>query len=313
LGSFATTGTVAVLLATFNGARYLNEQLDSLKSQSWSNIDVWVADDFSTDGSWKILEQAQRTWPKGQIFAFKGAKSGSPADNFRFLLTKVPSGYEYVAFCDQDDVWIPVKIENAIAAMGPAEMPEPMLHCSRTRLIDEMGAEIGLSTDFRKPPEFRNALVQNIAGGNTMVMNRAAFGLVKETASRTSFVSHDWWTYLIVAGAGGTILYSRQPDTLYRQHAGNSVGANLGIAAKLRRLIMLFQGRYRRWNDRNVAALTVCLDLLTPEAQTVLGCFVNARSGPPWRRLRNLRKSGVFRQTAGGNVALYLASILGLV
>jgi hypothetical protein len=77
LNGDATTGAVAVLLATFNGARYLNE-----------------------------LEQTQRTWSKGQFFIFKGAKSGLPADNFRFLLAKVPISYEYVAFCDQDDVWI---------------------------------------------------------------------------------------------------------------------------------------------------------------------------------------------------------------
>jgi hypothetical protein len=138
--------------------------------------------------------------------------------------------------------------------MGSAETQEPILYCSRTGLIDEMGTDIGLSVDFRKPPQFRNALVQNIAGGNTMVMNRAAFVLVKEAASRTSFVSHDWWTYMIVTGAGGAILYSCQSDTLYRQHAGNSVGSNQGIAARLRRLILLFQGRYRRWNDRNVSA-----------------------------------------------------------
>lgn len=312
LNGDATTGAVAVLLATFNGARYLNEQLDSLRRQSWSKIDVWVADDYSTDGSLKILEQAQGRWSKGKFLIIKGANSRSSADTFRYLIAKVPSRYQFVAFCDQDDIWIPEKIENAIAAIG-SKTPDPKVYCSRTRLVDETGTDIGLSAAFTKVPQFRNALVQSIAGGNTMVMNCAAFALLKETASRTSFVSHDWWTYMIVTGAGGKIIYSRQADTLYRQHSENSVGSNEGIAAILARFLWLLRGRFRGWNDRNVTALNLCRDLLTPEARAVLSAFEVARMGPPWRRIVNLRKSGVFRQTAGEHVVLYMASIFGLV
>ncbi len=139
------------------------------------------------------------------------------------------------------------------------------------------GTPIGQSPLFRKAPGFRNALVQSIAGGNTMVMNRAAFAIVRQSAERTSFVSHDWWCYMLVTGAGGRVIYSAEPHIGYRQHAGNVVGTNAGIFAKLARIRGLFGGRFAGWNARNIEALLRCRDLLRDDVVATIEKFDEAR------------------------------------
>ena len=105
----------------------------------------------------------------------------------------------------------------------------PLLFCSRTLTITESGTPVGMSPLFRRTPSFRNALVQSLAGGNTMVLNRAARDIVALASRRARFVSHDWWAYLLVTGAGGVVHYSAKPLVRYRQHAQNLVGANTSL------------------------------------------------------------------------------------
>jgi glycosyltransferase involved in cell wall biosynthesis len=302
---------IAILLATLNGAEFLGEQLASLANQTVPALDIVAADDGSVDGTVELLEEASRFWPKGSFRLIEGARAGSPAANFRHLILSLEGDYDFVAFSDQDDVWLPAKLEHAAKALG--EHDGPVVHCARTALIDRSGRSIGLSPLFRRTPDFRNALVQSLAGGNTMVMNRAAFALVRNASGRTSFVAHDWWVYQIVSGAGGTMLYSSSPDTLYRQHADNDVGANVGFIARVTRVGALLGGRFRRWNEVNLEALSRCEDLLTKQASCALRAFGAARSGRVLNRWRALKSSGAFRQTIAGQVSLYVACLLNLL
>ncbi len=119
------------------------------------------------------------------------------AENFRSLLTSSDVAADYFAFADQDDVWDKDKLSRAIGPVRETATETPALYCSRTRLVDESGQPIGFSPLFTRRPGFRNALVQSIAGGNTMVMNRAALSILAQSAQRTSpSRSPDWWTYL---------------------------------------------------------------------------------------------------------------------
>ncbi len=217
---------------------------------------------------------------------------------------------DFVAFWDQDDVWLADKTRVAVAALE-RHGRRPALYCARTIIVDAEGQELSRSPLFRRPPDFANALVQNIGGGNTMVLNRAAYDLVRQAALRTSFISHDWFAYLIVTGAGGHVIYDEHPHVRYRQHGRNLVGSNQGWDARLERIKAAFGGRFTRWNDGNVEALDVCRDLLTPTAAAMFDRFRHARSGPLLDRLVNLWRSGVYRQTALGQVSLYAAGLLG--
>lgn len=302
---------VMVLMAVYDGERFLDEQLLSIARQSFAAIDMLVSDDGSRDESRSILDSWRRRWDKGEFRIIDGPRSGF-AENFRHLILSAGNPPGYVAFADQDDVWDHDKIErqaNRLRLMSP---DVPVLSCGRTRITAEDGSFVGMSPLFSRPPCFRNAIVQSIAGANTMVLNGAAFRLVAEAARRSPFVSHDWWSYLIVSGAGGVVDYSAEPTISYRQHGANLVGANTSFSAQLRRIgAALFSDRFSNWNAHNLAGLSVCRDMLTDDAMDALSDFERSRSHPSvFTRLRALATSGIYRQTAFGQLSLYGACVL---
>jgi hypothetical protein len=152
--------------------------------------------------------------------------------------------------------------------------------------------------------------VQSIAGGNTMVLNRAATKLVADASRRTGFVSHDWWTYQIVTGAGGVVHYSPEPLVDYRQHAGNIVGPNASLQSRFARYRVLLSGGFREWTRANIDGLTRCSDLLTADALRTLDLIDKATEPGALSRLRNLARSGAYRQTVRGSIGLYLAALI---
>lgn len=299
-----------VLLATCNGAAWLDEQLLSLERQDWPVVHVLASDDGSTDATFAILQAWQARWSKGRFDIVSGPGVGF-AGNFRHLVQSVQPDAAFYAYCDQDDIWLPGKLRAAAAVLDGAD--SPALYCGRTIIANEAGAAQHPSQHFRAPPDFRNALVQSIAGGNTMVMNRSAFALVREAMRRTAFVSHDWFTYQIISGVGGRVHYSTEPQILYRQHGGNIVGSNSGLIPRLQRLVMGAGGRFSRWSEANISAMRACHDLLTPAALDTLDAFEKARKGSVLNRLRKLQQAGVYRQSVMGQILLYMACVLGKI
>ncbi|MDG4880371.1 glycosyltransferase family 2 protein [Mesorhizobium sp. WSM4884] len=297
---------VAVLMGTKDGAAYIGEQLDSLLAQSWPRVDLWISDDGSTDGTLAIVEAWRSRWNKGSLTVVEGPQKGFAA-NFRSMIIDPRIDADYYAFCDQDDVWEPDRLESAIRWMAGQDIETPLLFCSRTATISEAGVAVGFSPLFRRPPSFPNALVQSIAGGNTMLFNRAARDLLAKASARTEFVSHDWWAYLIVTAAGGKVRYEPRPLVRYRQHATNLVGANVSWKARFSRLGRLFKGQFSTWTDSNLRGLAVNRDLIARDAALCLRLFIRARKGSTFRRFSLLGKSGVYRQTLMGTLGLYLA------
>lgn len=300
-----------VMLAAYNGAGFLDEQLDTIEHQSFGRIDLRVSDDGSADGTADLVTARAGRWGRGSVTLTRGPGRGF-AENFRALLTSAPSGGDYYAFSDQDDLWDPDKFARAhaaLAGLGDA----PAIWCGRTRTVDRAGRPTGLSPLFPHPPAFRNALVQSLAGANTMVMNARAFALVAEASRRTGFLTHDWWAYLLVTGAGGQVIYTPDPAVSYRQHEANLVGENNSWAARLVRLRGLLAGRFRRYTDQNIASLGACLDLLAPENRALFQTFRESRAGGPLQRLRGVTRTGAFRQTGPGQAGLYAAALLGLL
>ena len=112
---------IAILLATYNGAKYLSLQLESLAAQSWPRIDIWASDDGSTDGSRMVLKAASAKWDKGGFVILDGPKRGSATANFRELILHAKGDYDFVAFADQDDVWLPWKLTRAVEALTKSD------------------------------------------------------------------------------------------------------------------------------------------------------------------------------------------------
>jgi len=302
--------SITILMATYDGADFLEEQLQSLVDQRWERINVLASDDGSTDATLAILKDWQGRWSRGRFEIVRGPGAGF-AENFRSLLCSSAFDADFVAFCDQDDVWGADKLCAAAARLGKVSPDCPALYSSRTEYISEDGVHLGYSPLFNGATSFRNAIVQNIGGGNTMVMNRAAFLLVGEGARRTGFVSHDWWSYLMVTGAGGRVIYDSVPRIAYRQHGGNLVGENTSIRAKIDRLKRMIAGQFSEWTERNTAGLNICADLLTPESRSILAAFTDAKRSGLIARIAAVVRLRLYRQTFTGNVGLYVQALIG--
>lgn len=302
---------VTILLGLWNGAAYLGDQLESFVRQGHRNWSLRIRDDGSEDEGPAIARRFAATMPGRDIQVYAGPRRGA-ARNFLSLLDFVPHGTDAIAFSDQDDVWLPGKLDRALERL--VEVPDgvPALYCGPTILTDASLKVRGHSPLFRHAPSFRNALVQSIAGGNTMVLNRAGFRLLRRAAEyRGPIPSHDWWAYQVITGAGGIVLYDREPQVLYRQHGQNLVGSNRGVRAGAQRLAGLAAGKLRRWSDQNIAALTGAAPLLTPGNHELLMQFSEFRKSSLPRRLSGLSRSGIHRQTRPGTVALWAAAAIG--
>lgn len=299
--------SIAVLLCTLNGERFLQEQLDSFARQWHEDTTLWASDDGSIDSTISILE-SYRVQSPNSTNILKGPGSGHTA-NFLSLACNSDITADYYAYADQDDIWEAEKLTRALGALAEVTPGRPSLYCARTRAVTIDGRPAGLSPLFTKPPSFANALLQNIGGGNTMVMNRAARELLVE-AGNIDVVSHDWWTYLLISAAGGEVIYDSRPSLQYRQHTSNIVGSNRGLRARIRRTHRALQNRSRDWNSTNIAALNTVRHLITEENLVILDQFSRARNAGLLSRVQGVLASGVYTQTLSGNMSLAAAALL---
>lgn len=300
--------TVAILMATKDGVAFLGDQLESIAHQTHENWVLWASDDGSSDGTRGLLNAFARE--RNQTVIIKEGPQRGACANFMALAADTTIDADYFAYADQDDIWYADKLARAIdwLSMVPAE--HPALYCGRTELIREDGVSYGFSPLFERAPDFRNALVQNIGGGNTMVFNRAAKRLL-ESVGPVEVVAHDWWTYQIVSAVGGPVCYDPKPAIKYRQHSANLVGSNLGWQARVARARMMLSGEFGRWNEVNIAALRALPSwMIGPGPNAVIERFARARSYSLISRLYYLWRSGVYRQNLIGNLGLLAATIL---
>ena len=296
------------MLGTKDGAAFLRDQLQSFADQSHENWSLVVSDDGSRDATREIIERFAAEHPQ-RVVVREGPRQGVTA-NFLSLATDPTIAARVFAFSDQDDIWHADKLTRALAFLATAPEGLPALYCGRTELMTEDGRCYGLSPLFRRPPSFRNALVQSLGGGNTMVFNRAAKALA-EAAGAQEVVLHDWWLYQLVSAAGGTVFYDARPMLNYRQHPTNLIGSNQSRQARLLRIRLMLSGRFRDWNETNIAALRRLPEqLITPDNRRVLELFAAARSAALPKRLACLWQSGVYRQTVLGNLGLLAAAVL---
>ena len=303
---------VAILMGTMNGARFLPEQLDSLAAQTHQNWVLIASDDGSADDTLRILKAYQASWLAGKVIIKEGPKCGFCA-NFQSMACDPGIRADYYAFCDQDDVWLPNKLEVAVANIAAhqvhKEVTLPYLYCGRTSYVSEKLEPIGISPLFVFPAKFRNALVQSIAGGNTMAFNQET-KLALEKVGMVDVPSHDWWLYLLVSGIGGEVYYDKVPQILYRQHDDSIVGENRSFTSKCFRAYTLLRGRFRNWNTRNIEALCIVNGVLTEDNQEILRLFKLMRSAKLIDRFRLMEVCGLYRQTWRGTMTLYLAALL---
>lgn len=287
----------------------LPSQLQSFSEQTLKPAHLIVSDDGSTDATREVITAWAKAQPNMALDIFAGPQRGA-AHNFLSLL-RLPIATDFLSISDQDDIWLPEKLAVAVKALSQLPASRPALYCGRTWEVGDDLRQRSLSRGAPHGASFAHALVQNIAGGNTMVLNKAGAEMVRTAALVTAeTVIHDWWIYQVITGIGGAVVFDDTPHMLYRQHSGNEIGANRGVRATLKRARALVSGQVSEWNSRNIAALGAIEDKLTPGNRAKLDAFNAARKLSPWKSFAAIRRAGLYRQGLSGQLSLYAAALL---
>ena len=213
---------VVVLMSTYNGERFVIEQLRSILDQLPEGGYILVRDDGSHDGTVAAVESLRDP----RIKVIPGPNLGFGKSFLTLLLAAAPDDADLVMFSDQDDLWLPGKIERAARALLPLR-DRPALYGSTQMLADQTLQPLHVTRRWPNPPSFRGALAENMITGCTAALNAPAAQLLKRAGVAEGVHFHDWWMYLVVS-AFGRVIFDPEPTLLYRQHGANQIGHGAG-------------------------------------------------------------------------------------
>lgn len=234
---------ILVLLSSYNGEKYLGEQLDSLVSQTGVHITILVRDDGSTDGTRELLEKYQEKFP-GKIIVDLADNVGCTGSFFALmkLAAEKYGDFDYYAFSDQDDVWLPDKLKVAASALDSIENHIKLYYCN-PQLVDSNLKPLH-STPLIAKRSLEEAFILQPCIGCSMVFS-------KDLLNKASMINpnktdiHDTWTYRVCLSLGGEIVFDHNALILYRQHSSNVIGRSQGFKTKWQRRLKKFFSTYR--------------------------------------------------------------------
>lgn len=231
---------ISILLASYNGEKYIAKQIESLLNQTEQRFVLYICDDCSTDRTYEIEKKYAEQYPEKIVLYRNEKNTGSAKHNFIRMMIEHKD--DYVMLCDQDDVWIPEKVEITLKKMQALEKEYgktmPLLVHTDLRVVNEKLQLIHpsfarmMNADYKKTL-FKNQIVQNTLTGCTVMYNKALAELI--IGEPKFMVMHDWWLMLI-ASCFGHIEALPIQTILYRQHGNNLVGTrnmkSIGFMAK---------------------------------------------------------------------------------
>lgn len=213
---------ILTLLSTYNGEKYIREQLDSLLNQKGVDIKILIRDDGSKDNTLAVLKEYQNVTEKVEII--ESDNCGSAQSFFELLMEafKRSKIYDYYAFCDQDDVWLEDKLKIAVSVLDEVPTDKPALYMGAYQMVDANLNKIP-TPQYDPILTLPAAMASNCATGCTMVFNKALLCTLVGYNSKDA-IMHDYWTYLVCLLIGGFVYYDKTPHILYRQHGNNVIG-----------------------------------------------------------------------------------------
>lgn len=305
---------VEIVLSTYNGGIFLPDQIDSILPQSHSDWRLLIRDDGSLDDSPAIaLEYAESRPDKIRLIDRPGENLGA-CQSFARLLQHADA--DYIMLCDQDDVWLPGKIEATLEKMHALEAQygkdRPLLVHSDFKVVDEnlhLLADSGWhyqKTDPRNGAFLNRLLVQNVATGCTVMLNRPLRDLALPVPPEA--IMHDWWLAL-VASAFGKTGFVIDPLLLYRQHHLNAVGAkSWGVGRFLQQLYSPeeFRDAFLQTQQQAGAFLDRYHDRLSPEDRQMVRAFSQLDSLGFFAKRFSLLRYGFFHPGLARKVGMFL-------
>lgn len=304
---------VKVLMSTYNGQKYLREQLDSILRQEGVEVSLLIRDDGSQDGTIEILSEYAEKYPNIEII--EGANLGF-AQSFMSLIYKANeySDIDFFAFSDQDDVWLPGKLLSAVKMLGKIDKSQMKLYFSNTTAVDENLTPL-FKTHMQSTLRLDKAasLVRYFILGCTMVFNKNLVEFVSKHKPVHQVLMHDLWIHQTCAFFG-EIVYDDEPRILYRQHSSNAAGVGFSKMKRIKRLKKSF-GSYERRHFRELNAKNILAtygSLLCNSDYVLISEVANYRDSFK-SRIKLLSNKQFNMGTTLSNIALKTRIILGIL
>jgi len=223
---------IYILLATYNGTKYLEEQINSILNQTYENWKLIIHDDNSNDNSVSIIKEYSKKYPNKIKLIDDSIATGGAKENFTYLLYHIDDNFDYIMFADQDDVWLKNKIEITLDKMLKIEQKnynKPILIHTDLKVVDKELDIISESMfkyqklNISNQYNLERISLENIVTGCTMMINKSLSLKVKYIPKEA--IMHDWWFAIITLRDEGIISMVRESTILYRQHELNTIGS----------------------------------------------------------------------------------------
>ncbi len=307
----SNTPLVTIVLSTYNGDRYLQEQIDSLLSQTYKNIKILIRDDGSTDGTYEILKNYAS---KNKNIEVVFEKNIGVVASFLRLVAMASSESEFISFCDQDDVWAPEKIARAVSLLKQYDPDTPLLYCGAVEIVDKELQHIRYGRTPSRKLTINNAIVENIATGCTSVINKPAINLIVDCGVSANNISmHDWWMYILIS-TFGTVVFDKKSKIKYRQHENNVVGSFMGLKFWLERIKRQLKPNNKTMQAQVVELLKRYETLMEESARVLLKNFATGTiSGNVAARFFYAINTPVYRQRVVDTFILRILIVLGKI
>ncbi|GBR54702.1 glycosyltransferase [Neokomagataea thailandica NBRC 106555] len=270
--------SVAILLSIYNGSAFLAEQLSSYLHQTHTNWHLYWRDDGSSDNSLEIIRYFAQTDGLGRCSEITTEEPRLGVQRSFFSLMANAATHDYYAFSDQDDVWLPDKLERAVAALGATHSEQNALYFSGYYMTDQSLKITGKSSFIQKEINFQNTLTQNVASGMSMVFNKKLRNTSLNFINTSTLIYHDWWMMLLTTSFNSTIRYDPVPALLYRQHQSNSVGAQSSFIQRSFKALTRGPFAFLNMFEANAANLYSHAQQLPSENRFFLEELINAKS-----------------------------------
>lgn len=308
---------VLILLSTYNGEKYIREQLNSLLLQQDVNTHILIRDDGSKDSTLTIIREFEELYPN-KISYWTDYNLGAKNSFFALIMRAYGSieQYDYFSFCDQDDVWKKNKLSTAVSKLQVEDQTSPLLYCTSTQMVDAELNKISIwPSTPKKDLSMNNALVENVVVGCTSLINQAALKLLA-TSPPNNFdriIMHDWWTYLCVSSFG-KVIFDPEPQILYRQHGSNALGGQTDnwMNKWKKRIHRFFHGQNHYIISNQAREFNLCFHRqLNEKSQIELLDFINSLDKSSFSRLLYTFRMPLYRQATMDQLILKLLIVLG--
>lgn len=304
---------IHILLSTYNGSKYVEEQLHSIFEQTYQNFTLFVRDDGSTDNTVEILnnfiKQYKVSSEKMVILPNETNSNIGWKASFWMLMDKC-GGADYYAFADQDDVWLPEKLEYAVEEIGKESSEIPAFYFSQYYYCDEKLNKLHLAPEPPLPIAFKDVMFYTPAFGFSMVINEMLRIKALETKDRDGLV-HDGWLQKIAA-ALGKIIYDERCTALYRRHSDAVTFSNVNLIATVRYWVKseIFGSNMREFTHFHLNRFyEVYKTYLKKEDLELLELYVyDTKTIQRW--IKRICCGKRFRPSLGGEIALRICFFL---